>query len=124
MKLFQRLLVAPAALGLMAPLAANADISAVSNDSNLRNALKNHAEGATRDELMGGNQMCYAKWSVGHQSNRFAGRIPHAQQAALADQRVQRAKTPAATATPRGSVHEKSPPFEKEGMFAESASSC
>ena len=35
MKLFQRLLVAPAALGLMAPLAANADISAVSNDSDL-----------------------------------------------------------------------------------------
>jgi len=35
MKLFQRLLVAPAALGLMAPLAANADISAVSNESDL-----------------------------------------------------------------------------------------
>ena len=35
MKLFQRLLVAPAALGLMAPLAANADISAVSNDSGI-----------------------------------------------------------------------------------------
>ncbi len=35
MKLFQRLLVAPAALGLMAPLAANADISAISNDSDL-----------------------------------------------------------------------------------------
>jgi len=33
MKLFQRLLVAPAALGLMAPLAANADVTAVSNDS-------------------------------------------------------------------------------------------
>ena len=33
MKLFQRLLVAPAALGLMAPLAANADITSVSNDS-------------------------------------------------------------------------------------------
>ncbi len=33
MKLFQRLLVAPAALGLMAPLAANADITAVSSDS-------------------------------------------------------------------------------------------
>ena len=33
MKLFQRLLVAPAALGLMAPLAANADISPVNNDS-------------------------------------------------------------------------------------------
>ena len=32
MKLFQRLLVAPAALGLMAPMAANADIS-VSNES-------------------------------------------------------------------------------------------
>ena len=35
MKLFQRLLVAPAALGLMAPLAANADISSVTNDSDL-----------------------------------------------------------------------------------------
>ena len=35
MKFFQRLLVAPAALGLMAPLAANADISAISNDSDL-----------------------------------------------------------------------------------------
>ena len=35
MKLFQRLLVAPAALGLMAPLAANADITPVSNDSDL-----------------------------------------------------------------------------------------
>jgi len=35
MKLFQRLLVAPAALGLMAPLAANADVSAVSNESDL-----------------------------------------------------------------------------------------
>jgi len=33
MKLFQRLLVAPAALGLMAPLAANADINPVSNNS-------------------------------------------------------------------------------------------
>jgi len=33
MKLFQRLLVAPAALGLLAPLAANADITAASNDS-------------------------------------------------------------------------------------------
>ena len=35
MKLFQRLLVAPAALGLMAPLAANADVAAVSNESDL-----------------------------------------------------------------------------------------
>jgi len=35
MKLFQRLLVAPAALGLMAPLAANADISPVSSESDL-----------------------------------------------------------------------------------------
>ena len=35
MKLFQRLLVAPAALGLMAPLAANADVTSVSNDSDL-----------------------------------------------------------------------------------------
>ena len=35
MKLFQRLLVAPAALGLMAPLAANADITSVRNDSDV-----------------------------------------------------------------------------------------
>ena len=35
MKLFQRLLVAPAALGLMAPMAANADVTAVSNESDL-----------------------------------------------------------------------------------------
>jgi len=35
MKLFQRLLVAPAALGLMAPLAANADVTAISKDSDL-----------------------------------------------------------------------------------------
>merc|ERR1712078_622426 len=35
MKLFQRLLVAPAALGLMAPLAANADVTPVSNESDL-----------------------------------------------------------------------------------------
>ena len=35
MKLFQRLLVAPAALGLMAPLAANADISPVSSESDV-----------------------------------------------------------------------------------------
>ena len=33
MKLFQRLLVAPAALGLMAPLAANADVTATSQES-------------------------------------------------------------------------------------------
>jgi len=33
MKLFQRLLVAPAALGLMAPMAANADITSVSNEA-------------------------------------------------------------------------------------------
>ncbi len=35
MKLFQRLLVAPAALGLMAPLAANADVTPASSESNL-----------------------------------------------------------------------------------------
>ena len=33
MKLFQRLLVAPAALGLMAPMAANADVTGISKDS-------------------------------------------------------------------------------------------
>lgn len=37
---------------------------------------------------------------------------------------VRKCYTPAATATPRGSVHEKKYPFEKEDMFAESASSC
>lgn len=35
MKFFQRLLVAPAALGLMAPLAANADVTPVSSESDL-----------------------------------------------------------------------------------------
>jgi len=35
MKLFQRLLVAPAALGLMAPLAVNADVTAISKDLDL-----------------------------------------------------------------------------------------
>ena len=39
MKLFQRLLVAPAALGLIAPLAANADISPVSNESDLSSEI-------------------------------------------------------------------------------------
>jgi len=39
MKLFQRLLVAPAALGLMAPLAANADVSAISKDSDLNSEV-------------------------------------------------------------------------------------
>ena len=39
MKLFQRLLVAPAALGLMAPLAANADISPVSSESDLSSEI-------------------------------------------------------------------------------------
>ena len=39
MKLFQRLLVAPAALGLMAPLAANADVTAISKDSDLSSEI-------------------------------------------------------------------------------------
>jgi len=39
MKLFQRLLVAPAALGLMAPLAANADVTAISNDSDVNSEV-------------------------------------------------------------------------------------
>ena len=39
MKLFQRLLVAPAALGLMAPLAANADVTAISTDSDLNSEV-------------------------------------------------------------------------------------
>ena len=39
MKLFQRLLVAPAALGLMAPLAANADVTPISKDSDLNSEV-------------------------------------------------------------------------------------
>tara|TARA_Y100001968_G_scaffold1685_1_gene1444 strand:- start:791 stop:2035 length:1245 start_codon:yes stop_codon:yes gene_type:complete len=39
MKLFQRLLVAPAALGLMAPIAANADVTSVSTDSSLNSEV-------------------------------------------------------------------------------------
>jgi len=39
MKLFQRLLVAPAALGLMAPIAANADVTAISKDSDLNSEV-------------------------------------------------------------------------------------
>jgi len=39
MKLFQRLLVAPAALGLMAPLAANADVTTISKDSDLSSEI-------------------------------------------------------------------------------------
>jgi len=39
MKLFQRLLVAPAALGLMAPLAANADVTAISKDSDVNSEV-------------------------------------------------------------------------------------
>jgi len=57
MKLFQRLLVAPAALGLMAPLAANADVSAISKDSDLNSeVIEARVDGveAQLGELMAG----------------------------------------------------------------------
>ncbi len=41
MKLFQRLLVAPAALGLMAPIAVNADVTAVTKDSDVNSEVIN-----------------------------------------------------------------------------------
>ena len=53
MKLFQRLLVAPAALGLMAPLAANADITSVSNESEVIEARVDGVE-AQLDEIQAG----------------------------------------------------------------------
>jgi len=53
MKLFQRLLVAPAALGLMAPLAANADISSVSNQSEVIEARVDGVE-AQLEEIQAG----------------------------------------------------------------------
>jgi len=58
MKLFQRLLVAPAALGLMAPLAANADVTAISNDSDLSSeVMQARVDGveAQLGELMAGS---------------------------------------------------------------------
>ena len=57
MKFFQRLLVAPAALGLMAPLAANADITAISKDSELNSeVIEARVDGveAQLGELMAG----------------------------------------------------------------------
>ena len=53
MKLFQRLLVAPAALGLMAPLAANADITSVSNESEVIEARVDGVE-AQLEEIQAG----------------------------------------------------------------------
>ena len=53
MKLFQRLLVAPAALGLMAPIAANADISSVSNESEVIQARVDGVE-AQLEEIQAG----------------------------------------------------------------------
>ncbi|WP_413683992.1 iron uptake porin [Prochlorococcus sp. MIT 1011] len=53
MKLFQRLLVAPAALGLMAPMAANADITSVSNESEVIEARVDGVE-AQLDEIQAG----------------------------------------------------------------------
>ena len=57
MKLFQRLLVAPAALGLMAPLAANADVTAISKDADLSSeVIQARVDGveAQLGELMAG----------------------------------------------------------------------
>jgi len=51
MKLFQRLLVAPAALGLMAPLAANADVTAISNDSDLSSEVNQARVDAVEAQL-------------------------------------------------------------------------
>ena len=53
MKLFQRLLVAPAALGLMAPIAANADITSVSNESEVIEARVDGVE-AQLEEIQAG----------------------------------------------------------------------
>jgi len=53
MKLFQRLLVAPAALGLMAPLAANADVTAISNDSEVIEARVDGVEAQLGDVMAG-----------------------------------------------------------------------
>ena len=53
MKLFQRLLVAPAALGLMAPMAANADIAPTSDNSEVIEARIDGVE-SQLGELMAG----------------------------------------------------------------------
>ena len=53
MKLFQRLLVAPAALGLMAPMAANADITSVANESEVIEARVDGVE-AQLEEIQAG----------------------------------------------------------------------
>jgi len=53
MKLFQRLLVAPAALGLMAPMAANADITSVSTESEVIQARVDGVE-AQLEEIQAG----------------------------------------------------------------------
>ena len=66
MKLFQRLLVAPAALGLMAPLAANADVTAISNDSDLSSeVIQARVEGveAQLGEVMAGQFSSSTKMS-------------------------------------------------------------
>ena len=66
MKLFQRLLVAPAALGLMAPLAANADVTSISNDSDLSSeVIQARVDGveAQLGELMAGQFSSSTKMS-------------------------------------------------------------
>jgi len=54
MKLFQRLLVAPAALGLMAPMAANADITSASNESEVIQARVDSVEAQLEGIQAGG----------------------------------------------------------------------
>jgi len=63
MKLFQRLLVAPAALGLLAPLAANADMTSVSNDSS--EVIQARVDGveAQLDEIQAGQFSSSTKMS-------------------------------------------------------------
>ena len=66
MKLFQRLLVAPAALGLMAPLAANADVTAISKDADLRSeVIEARVDGveAQLGEIMAGSFSSSTKMS-------------------------------------------------------------
>jgi len=60
MKLFQRLLVAPAALGLMAPMAANADVSAINSE-----VIEARVDGveAQLDEVMAGQFSSSTKMS-------------------------------------------------------------
>tara|TARA_Y100001968_G_scaffold266614_1_gene256226 strand:+ start:427 stop:1716 length:1290 start_codon:yes stop_codon:yes gene_type:complete len=82
MKLFQRLLVAPAALGLMAPLAANADVTPVAKDSDLNSeVIQARVDGveAQLGEIMAGQFSSSTKMSgkaafiTGYVDNNAAG---------------------------------------------------